>query len=52
MSRPRHYSKLAEAKRQVPQDDGDAEAEWDAVRDLLGLGADEAEDDEPEGEQE
>lgn len=45
MSRPRHYSRLAEAKRQVADvlDDDDSEQfDWMDV---------EAEDDEPEGEQ-
>lgn len=33
MSRPRHYSAAAEAKRQVPEpdDDDSDEAEWDDV---------------------
>lgn len=28
MSRPRHYAKQAEAKRQVPQDDDSEQFEW------------------------
>lgn len=43
MSRPRQYAKLAEQKRQVPEDDTD-ESEWDDVSGHA-LGEDEDDDD-------